>query len=140
MNLRPIYPIDISRGLLDCLGALAPVNLSLAEAYRLLVDRQLAGIHTLGAFDYNQIVGTTSLFIEQKLIRGGGRVGHVEDVAVLSEYQGRGIGKLLVDYAIAICREAACYKVILNCGDDNVAFYKKLGFHTHESAMRLDLT
>ena len=42
------------------------------------------------------VIGTTTLLVEPKFIFGGGRVGHIEDVAVRAGYQTRGIGFKLV--------------------------------------------
>ena len=47
------------------------------------------------AVDNNKIVGSTTLFIEQKFIHDGGLVGHIEDVVVRKDYEGRGIGMKL---------------------------------------------
>lgn len=138
--LRTVHADEVSRGLLDCLEALAPVNLSTAEAFHLLVERQKVGIHTLGAFLDGKLVATATLFLEQKLIHRGGLVGHIEDVAVRPDKHGMGIGRRLVEYLVGICRAAGCYKVLLNCEEKNVVFYQKLGFHKHDTGMRLDCT
>jgi GNAT superfamily N-acetyltransferase len=106
-----------------------------------LHDRQIRHIHTaLVKRPDDKIVGTASWFIEPKLIHGGSYVGHIEDVAVLEGYEGMGVGRAVVEYAIQQCRVRGCYKVILDCSESNAMFYEKLGFRRHENCMRLGLT
>ena len=62
------------------------------------------------ALDNNKIVGSTTLFIEQKFIHDGGRVGHIEDVVVRKDYEGRGIGMKLVISLLNCAKEKNCYK------------------------------
>jgi glucosamine-phosphate N-acetyltransferase len=33
-----------------------------------------------------------------------------------------------------------CYKVILDCSEKNIPFYKKIGFKEHDISMRYDIT
>jgi glucosamine-phosphate N-acetyltransferase len=66
-------------------------------------------------------------------------VGHIEDVVTRRGYEGKGIGRALVKKCIEICRIRGCYKVILNCSDKNVNFYRHLGFKTYDNGMRYDL-
>ena len=85
------------------------------------------------------LLGTTSLIVEHKLIRGCGRVGHVEDVVTHEKARGRGVGRALLGRLAELAREAGCYKVILDCADKNAAFYEKSGYRRAELQMRLDL-
>jgi glucosamine-phosphate N-acetyltransferase len=75
-----------------------------------------------------RVVGSITLLIETKLIHNLGCVGHIEDVVVDVNVRGGGIGKLLVEHATNYAREKGCYKVILDCADHNVGFYKKNGY------------
>lgn len=86
-----------------------------------------------------QIIGTASVLIEQKLIRDGGKVAYVEDVVVDEPHRLKGIGSELVRQAVKVARLNDCYKVVLSCGENNVPFYESLGFRRHEITMRLDL-
>lgn len=86
----------------------------------------------------SKIVGTTTLFIEQKFIHDGGKVGHIEDVAVRKEYQGRGIGQKVVKALLEYAKKEGCYKTILDCNEDLISFYEKTGFKRYSSAMRFD--
>ncbi|OBA20005.1 acyl-CoA N-acyltransferase [Metschnikowia bicuspidata var. bicuspidata NRRL YB-4993] len=74
------------------------------------------------------VVATGMLFIEQKLIHGCGRVGHIEDIAVAKSQQGLKVGNMLIQHLSKIAEEAGCYKVILDCSKSNVGFYEKCGY------------
>jgi glucosamine-phosphate N-acetyltransferase len=76
--------------------------------------------------------------VEDKFIHNGGRVGHIEDVAVHRDHKKQGIGATLVRHAIDQARQRGCYKVILDCAEPLVAFYEHLGFRRHEQEMRMD--
>lgn len=76
-----------------------------------------------------------TLVVERKLARGLGRCGHVEDVVVDSSVRGRGVGRLLLDALVAEAQKVGCYKVILDCSDENAAFYAKCGFVRKEVQM-----
>ena len=85
------------------------------------------------------IVGTTTLIIEPKFIHDLSFVGHIEDVVVSDKCRGKGIGRLLVNKAIEISRNHNCYKVILDCKDNMIDYYKTCGFFPKERQMALYL-
>jgi glucosamine-phosphate N-acetyltransferase len=72
------------------------------------------------------IIGTVTVLIEDKIIHNFGKVGHIEDVVVDESMRGFGLGKKLIEIAIEECKE--CYKIILNCNNENKKFYEKCGF------------
>ena len=76
-----------------------------------------------------------TIIIEQKLIHGGACVAHIEDIIVDKNYRGRKIGATLVQQLIAKARNNNCYKIILNCSDDNEEFYKHNGFKKKSNGM-----
>ena len=85
-----------------------------------------------------KIVGSTTLLIESKFIHQGGSVGHIEDVSVDKEFQGKKIGEKIMKYLLEVSKNRGCYKTILNCTDDVKRFYEKLGFKQVASELRLD--
>ena len=105
--IREIEEKDIlSGGLLEVLENVAPVgDLDKLTAKLILKDIKSNPLHRIfvaviqDGRDQSLIIGTTTLIVEPKFILGGGRVGHIEDVAVRSEYQSKGIGFKLVSYA-----------------------------------------
>ena len=85
-----------------------------------------------------KVVGSTTLIIESKFIHQGGLVGHIEDVSVDKDFQGKKIGEKIMKYLIEVSKDRGCYKTILNCTDDVKKFYEKLGFKQVASELRLD--
>lgn len=90
------------------------------------------------AFTDKKILGVASLITINKILRSGSRMGLIEDVAVSSEARGLGIGKLLIKDLLSIADERGCYKTVLNCSDENIAFYEKCGMYKAENQMRWD--
>jgi glucosamine-phosphate N-acetyltransferase len=86
-------------------------------------------IYVIEDIPANIIIGTITLLIEHKIIHNMGKVAHIEDVVVHSQYRGQQLGKLLIDTAITIANDLNCYKIILDCSDNNIGFYKKCGFN-----------
>ena len=84
-------------------------------------------------------VASRFLFVEHKFIHKGGTIGHIEDVAVHPNHEGKGVGSAVVRALFELARHSGCYKVILSCNDQNIAFYSKLGFRRHDNGMRIDL-
>ena len=85
-----------------------------------------------------KIVGSTTLLIESKFIHQGGLVGHIEDVSVDKDFQGKKIGDKIMKYLLEVSKNRGCYKTILNCTDDVKRFYEKLGFKQVASELRFD--
>lgn len=90
------------------------------------------------AINDGKVIGTTTLLIEQKFIHDGGKVGHIEDVVIRNGYQGKGVGKKIVNALLKYAEKKGCYKTILDCTDDLIPFYENLGFKRHSNSMRFD--
>ena len=75
-----------------------------------------------------RVVGSTTMIIEPKFIHDGGKVAHIEDVVVSKEYQGKGIGEMLIQSLLELAKDNDCYKTILDCSDEVKPFYDKIGF------------
>lgn len=86
-----------------------------------------------------RIVGTASLYIEEKCNRPYGVALHIEDVVVDAGYRGMGIGRALVDFIKQRARDLKAYKVLLDCSPNLVSFYEKCGFKNSGVCMRVDL-
>lgn len=88
------------------------------------------------------VVGTFALLIMDKLAHGGRPSGIVEDVGVLPEYQGQGIGKRMMNFARDVCAQSGCYKLMLSSNLRRSAshdFYESLGFRRHGYSFLLEL-
>ena len=90
--------------------------------------------HIYVAICENYIVGTFALLIMDNLGHSGKKSGIIEDVAVVKKWQGKGIGKTMMSYAISICRNAGCYKLTLSSNlvrESAHKFYESLNFRKH---------
>jgi N-acetylglutamate synthase-like GNAT family acetyltransferase len=75
-----------------------------------------------------QVCAVGSLIVERKFIRNCGLVGHLEDIAVAGEKQGKKLGLRMIQVLDHIAEQAGCYKSILDCSESNKGFYEKCGF------------
>jgi GNAT superfamily N-acetyltransferase len=75
---------------------------------------QYPNYHVFVAEQDGEVVGTFALLIMDNLANGGVPSGIVEDVAVLPELQGQGIGKAMMRFAMERCRRDGCYKMMLS--------------------------
>lgn len=139
MNIRQMIAPDLKSGFLQSLCALSQVAMSFEDAVVVFQRRLKSQIHTFVAEMDGEIVGTASVFIEQKFIHNGGFVGHIEDVAVHPDRHGHGIGGALVQHLVTHCERADCYKILLQCTPELMPFYEREGFHQWVMNMRLDL-
>jgi len=85
-----------------------------------------------------KIIGTGTILVENKLIRNYGRVGHLEDIVILPDYQSKGLGKMLVEHLCKIVEDLGCYKCVLNCDPELVSFYQKNNFTNNGINMRVN--
>ena len=138
--IRKIIELDLENGFLESLDSLRQTsNLEQNSARNIL--KQILGNenHVIHVAELDgKIVGSTTLLIEQKFIHEGGIVGHIEDVVVKKEFEGQGIGMKLVLSLLDIAKKRECYKTILNCEDELIPFYEKIGFKQKSNEMRFD--
>ena len=143
--IREIEENDIeSGGLLEVLENLAPVGgLSKPAAKAILKEIKSNPLHRIfvavvqDGRNQGLIIGTTTLLVEPKFIFGGARVAHIEDVAVRAEYQKKGIGFKLVNYATEQAARMRCVRTVLDCSDENIPFYEKIGYSYHGNSMKI---
>ena len=57
-----------------------------------------------------------------------GSVGHIEDIAVAKDQQGKKLGLRIIQALDYIAANTGCYKTILDCSEANEGFYVKCGF------------
>jgi GNAT superfamily N-acetyltransferase len=103
---------------------------------------QYPNYHVFVAEQDGEVVGTFALLIMDNLANGGVPSGIVEDVAVLPELQGQGIGKAMMRFAMERCRRDGCYKMMLSSNQIRTEahrFYEALGFTRHGFSYRVDL-
>jgi len=138
IKIREIVEEDIEKGFLKSLDSLRKASDLDKEVAKDILKKIISNpdhiIHV--AEDNGKIVGSTTLLIEQKFIHNGGCVGHIEDVVVSKEFEGRGIGIKLVTSLLEIANTRNCYKTILDCKDELIPFYERIGFKQESKQMR----
>jgi glucosamine-phosphate N-acetyltransferase len=139
LHIRPLFGRDFDRGFLDLLSQLSPVDLDTDSARAVFINRLQAHVYTWVVLHQDRPIATASMFIEPKWTHAGGKVAHVEDVVVDSAYRNGGVGLKLIRALEREARAKGCYKMILDCSAEAVAFYERCSFKVHETAMRLDL-
>jgi glucosamine-phosphate N-acetyltransferase len=75
----------------------------------------------------NNIIATGTIIYEKKFIYNNSLLAHIEDICVKNNYRKFGIGKLIVKHLMNLAKEKGCYKVTLDCNDENTHFYIKCG-------------
>jgi GNAT superfamily N-acetyltransferase len=94
------------------------------------------------AVDDGAIIGVLQLtFIPHLTYRGGIRA-QIEGVRVDGAYRGKGIGRILFEWAIARSRDRGCHVVQLTADKqrpDAHRFYESLGFKASHEGMKLHL-
>jgi N-acetylglutamate synthase-like GNAT family acetyltransferase len=92
--------------------------------------------------DAGKIIGTSQLTIITYLTYQGGKRGQIEGVRIDELYRGRGIGKIMIEWAISKAREIGCHLVQLTMDKqrlETIEFYKKLGFIASHEGLKLHL-
>lgn len=131
--------LDQVYGYLETLNNLAEVgNLSREKAEEVLEIINAQGSRVFVAVNNEgQIIGSLTLMLEQKFLRGGKLAGHIEDVVTRKGYEGMGVASALMKKAVEIAQESGCYKLILDCHEKLIPFYKKFDFQENESCMKI---
>jgi ribosomal protein S18 acetylase RimI-like enzyme len=94
------------------------------------------------ACDNDVIVGTFALLVMHNLAHQGTPSALVEDVVVSDAHQSQGIGRDMMHHAMALAREAGCYKLVLSSNQKRErahAFYESLGFQRHGFSFSIEI-
>ena len=130
---------DFENGFLECLEVLTEVGdikkEKLIERFDLLKNLNTNKIIVARENGTNRVIATGALVLEYKYIRNLAIKGHIEDICVLKEYQGNGLGKNIILELIERAKSLKCYKIALVCKKENVHFYEKCGFNENEVEM-----
>jgi glucosamine-phosphate N-acetyltransferase len=143
-TIRELKNSDFENGFFETLSNLSQIgsinhNMESAERVLKTIRENNTSRIYVAESDDGQIIGSITLFLEQKFIHNGGKVGHIEDVVTRKEYSGQGIGSALLQKCVEVARKENCYKVILDCSQNNIPFYEKAGFREYEVSMRYDI-
>lgn len=138
--IRRLRREDLFNGFLLSLDSLRPASgMEKAKAEEIFSRVSSEPCHMVLVAELDgRVVGAATVLIEQKFIHNGGRVGHIEDVAVSEEAQQVGVGSALVRACLDRAARAGCYKTILECTDAVKEFYEELGFKHYSNGMRFE--
>ncbi|KAI1259037.1 glucosamine 6-phosphate N-acetyltransferase [Xylariaceae sp. FL1019] len=129
---RSLRLSDYDAGFLDCLRVLTTVGEITREAfeerYKWILSQGTYYILVIEDTSTGKVVGTGNLLVERKFIHSLGLVGHIEDIAVAKDQQGKKLGLRLIQALDFIAEKVGCYKTILDCSEANEGFYVKCGF------------
>ena len=135
MEIRLINKNDIDKKIIELYNQLSKTTEISKEDFKNFVG-SLNEYHNIIVIEEdNIIIGCASYLIETKLIRNISRVMHVEDVVIDKKSRGKKLGKLLIENLIGKAKYMKCYKVILDCSEDNTIFYEKCGLKKHGNQM-----
>ncbi|EQK98476.1 acetyltransferase [Ophiocordyceps sinensis CO18] len=130
-KLRALRKSDRDTGFLECLRVLTTVGDISQADFEAQYDRmgQQGGYYIIVIEDQRAaVVATGALIVERKFIHNLGAVGHIEDIAVAKDQQGKKLGLRLIQALEFVAERIGCYKSILDCSDANEGFYVKCGF------------
>ena len=133
MIIRQFEKDDVNKGLLETYKEVWWITEISEETINAYLDN---GNYMVVAELDGEVVGTATLHIQRKIIRNGGVAGLIEDVAVREKHRGNNIGAQLVQHLIEKAKQMGCYKVILSCFPERVAFYERNGFIKESITMR----
>jgi len=140
ITIRELEEKDLFNGFLESMDSLKLAsNLDIEKAKEIFEKVSSNSNHFVYvAILDGRVVGSTTMLIESKFIHNGGNVAHIEDVVVSKDYQGKGIGEMLMRSLLDLAKDNNCYKTILDCTDEVKPFYEKIGFKRTSNGMRYD--
>jgi glucosamine-phosphate N-acetyltransferase len=138
--IRELEEKDLANGFLITLDSLRETSsMNNDKVVEIFKKIKLNPEHHIIVAEINgKIIGTTTLLIEPKFIHHGGLVGHIEDVVVDKNFQGKKIGEKIIKYVLEFSKNYGCYKTILDCSDNVKPFYEKLGFKHNSNELRFN--
>lgn len=161
-TVRPMEKGDFAKGFLKCLEDLTFMGNVTEDEFNERWDEIYNG--GKGPYYYvvlefeGRIVGTGIVVAERKLcvisllftldfkfnmlthmavrsIHNRAVVGHIEEVCIAKQHQGKGLGLLMMRALNSVAESAGCTKTILNCSQEKEKFYEKCGYT--ESGMEM---
>jgi glucosamine-phosphate N-acetyltransferase len=144
---RPLRRSDFHLGYLDVLRVLTTVgDISESmwnERYDYLFKRNDEYYMIVICDGTGKIVGTGSLIVERKFIHALGLVGHIEDIAVAQDQQGKKLGLRIIQTLDYVAEKVWCYKVFflfpLSCNISFLTSFLRL-FSTAPKSMKASIS
>lgn len=118
--------------------------LPVKEAQKIFIRQsQYPDYHVFLAETEQGPVGTFALLIMENMAHMGTPSAVLEDVGVLPDLQGKGIGKKMMEYALQYAKTKGCYKMTLSSNlrrEQAHQFYESLGFKKHGFSFLMELS
>ncbi|XP_065191980.1 glucosamine 6-phosphate N-acetyltransferase-like [Sycon ciliatum] len=136
--MRALQFTDFSKGYSQLLAQLTRVGDLTQDKF----EEQFRGIQASPNTHYitviedttrGELVASASLIVERKFTHLAAMRGRIEDVIVADSCRGRQLGKLLLETLSLLAIKLECYKISLECVENNVPFYAKFGFKQEDS-------
>ena len=137
IKFRKLSLDDFNKGYLQLLEQLTIVGNISKEEFLKIYGNIGSNIYVYEDLEAQKIIASATLLIEQKFIHNGGKVGHLEDVVVDSNYRGFRIGQKIIQKIINLAKENNCYKLIADCKTDLIPFYQKNGFQKKDEQIAI---
>jgi len=100
-----------------------------AEIWKAILSNEV--LHLIVVEEANRLVSSCLLLIVPNLTRGGRPFAIIENVVTDPDYRRRGLGTMVLRFALDIAWDANCYKVMLATGrkdEATLSFYERSGF------------
>lgn len=86
-----------------------------------------------------KMIGSGTLWVEQKFLRNLGKVGHIDDIFVNENYRNKKIGTKILETLVKIAlNEENCYKIIAGSDDEKGKLFEKVGFKKSSNRMMIE--
>ena len=130
MNYRLLEKSDFNKGFLELLKQLTDVgDIDYQQYYQRFLKLLQNPHHKIYVLEKSErIVSCATLLVEPKFIHDCGFVGHIEDVVVDKACRGQNLGRKIIDFLTSEAERLGCYKILLDCSENNVKFYEKCDY------------
>lgn len=131
--VRPLSIDDYNKGILEVLKDLTEVGQVSEEQYieyfKKMKDASNSYyIIVIENITDHQIIACGSLILQYGFIHECSTRGCIEDISVREDYQGKQLGKVLLNTLVVLGRIVGCYRLTLHCVSKLTDFYNKFGF------------
>ena len=135
MNIRKLELSDFDRNFNNLLSQLTECpEITKGEFEKQFSNLSNKNLH-LVIEKNNKIIAFGTLIIDFKFYRNCKNIGHIEDIVVDKNERGKGLSKIILSKLMDYGLDNNCYKFILNCKNEYINFYKKIGFWENGNMM-----
>ena len=134
ISIRAVEQNDLEAviQLLQSISEFKPSRLDFLTIWNSICEQ--SNVHSLVAIIDKQVVGYGSIVIEIK--PSGAKMGHIEDIVSHPLFRKKGIGKAVLDSLFKVAKANDCYKVAIQCKENNIEFYEKCEYELSGVAMQ----